>query len=97
MVPVVMGAREEDYKRLTPPNSYIHVSNYTSAKQLAEYLHYLDNNITAYSMYHEWRKDFVKGGTHVHHMCKLCEMAHKGIPRKQYNISDYWSRERCEW
>ena len=98
MVPVVMGAREEDYKRLAPPNSYIHVSNFTSAKRLAQYLQYLDRNHTAYTTYHDWRSTYVKGNKGLSQLCQLCQMAHQTMPRKQYNISQYFSRERmCKW
>ena len=35
IVPIVMGARPEDYARLAPPHSYIHVDDFESPKELA--------------------------------------------------------------
>ena len=36
-----------DYKLVAPPNSYIDVHDYKSPEHLAEYLEYLDRNLTA--------------------------------------------------
>ena len=33
-----------DYERLAPPNSYIHVADFTSPTDLAKYLLHLQNN-----------------------------------------------------
>jgi len=42
-------------RRIAPPNSYIHVEDFATPKDLVEYLDYLDKNDTAYYQYHEWR------------------------------------------
>ena len=48
MVPVVMGTSLENYKERLPPNSFIHVDNFTGPKELASYVNYLDTNDNAY-------------------------------------------------
>ena len=46
-----MGAAPEDYARAAPPHSFIHVDDFESAKDLAEYLHVLDKNDALYNEY----------------------------------------------
>ena len=53
VIPVVMGGA--DYTKLAIPGSYINVLDFKSVKQLAEYLHYLNRNDTAYNEYFKWR------------------------------------------
>lgn len=50
-LPVVWGARKEDYEAVSPPHSFIHIDDFTSTKELVEYLEYLDKNTTAYLEY----------------------------------------------
>ncbi|CAH3159964.1 unnamed protein product, partial [Porites evermanni] len=56
IVPVVMGGA--DYSKLAIPGSYINALDFSTVKDLAEYLHYLDKNITAYNEYFKWRKRY---------------------------------------
>ncbi len=51
ILPIVMGARREDYERSAPYKSFIHVDDFESPAQLAEYLHQLDKNDTLYNEY----------------------------------------------
>ncbi|KAH8870430.1 Glycoprotein 3-alpha-L-fucosyltransferase A [Schistosoma japonicum] len=55
VIPVVMGASIEEYQSVAPPNSFIHVDQFASPKKLAEYLHYLDKNHTAFNEYFTWQ------------------------------------------
>ena len=55
VVPIVMGARPEDYVAYAPPHSFIHVDDFRSPAHLAEYLHWLDKNDTAYNEYFRWK------------------------------------------
>ena len=36
MLPIVMGASEEEYRRAAPHNSFIHVDQFEGPEQLAE-------------------------------------------------------------
>ena len=51
VLPIVMGARPEDYARLAPAHSYIHVDQFRGPEQLAAYLHQLDQDDAAYNQY----------------------------------------------
>ena len=46
-----MGARPEDYAKVAPYHSYIHVDEFESPRHLAEYLHKLDKNDELYNSY----------------------------------------------
>ena len=50
-----MGARPEDYEKVAPNNSYIHVDEFKGPKELAEYLHLLDNDDDLYNQYFQVR------------------------------------------
>ncbi|KAL7056826.1 hypothetical protein AAHC03_019143 [Spirometra sp. Aus1] len=56
MIPVVMGAPRSSYCALAPPNSFIHVDDFLSPADLAAYLHWLDQNDTAYASYFVWQE-----------------------------------------
>ncbi|PIO75220.1 fucosyl transferase, partial [Teladorsagia circumcincta] len=57
-IPIVMGAPKADYIKVAPPNSFIHVDDYTP-EQLSRYLLYLDRNRTAYNEYFAWKTGVV--------------------------------------
>lgn len=50
-VPVVWGAKKEDYLAVAPPGSFIYADDFSSMEELAFYLKYLDSNDTAYMQY----------------------------------------------
>ena len=54
-VPVIFGPHRDDVKEMAPENSYIHVEDFTTPKELVKYLNYLNTNDTAYLEYHKWR------------------------------------------
>ena len=55
VIPIVMGAHPDDYKRSAPKHSYIHVDDYESPQKLAEYLHELDKDDEKYNEYFKWK------------------------------------------
>ena len=73
MVPVVLGAA--DYAARFPEKSYIHVADFNSLKELADYLKMLDVNDALYNEYFQWQyhyKSIERGG----HVCYLCAYLH---------------------
>ena len=46
-----MGAPLEDYRRVAPPHSFIHVDEFNNPEHLAEYLHLLDEDADLYNRY----------------------------------------------
>lgn len=67
-----MGAHPDDYRKVAPPNSYIHIEDFKSPKELAEYLHKLDKNDTLYNEYFKWKGT----GSFINtkFWCRLCAM-----------------------
>jgi len=81
LVPIVMGALENDYERIAPKNSYIHVNQYKTPEDLAKYLNYLINNPKEYLIYHQWREhtgiDVSSPRRWMNLLCPLCQMAYE--------------------
>ncbi|TNN07845.1 Glycoprotein 3-alpha-L-fucosyltransferase A isoform 2 [Schistosoma japonicum] len=92
VIPVVMGASKQEVVRSAPPNSFIHVDDFNSAKELADYLHYLDRNKTAYNEYFKWyNHGFFDFNTFTD--CRLCMLAHE-IDNFEY---PYWYKDLGQW
>ncbi|KAH9373358.1 hypothetical protein HPB48_018411 [Haemaphysalis longicornis] len=96
VIPVVMGARREDYLAAAPYHSYIHVEDFASPKELAEYLLLLSRNRTLYNEYFHWRGtgEFVN----TYFWCRLCAMLHAPPPprgRRTRNVSQWWKDGAC--
>jgi hypothetical protein len=84
-----MGARPEDYARIAPYRSYIHVEDFESPKELAAYLHRLDTDDDLYNSYFRWKGtgEFIN----TYFYCRLCAMLHDDFPNKFYpDINDWW-------
>jgi glycoprotein 3-alpha-L-fucosyltransferase len=69
-----MGARPEDYEMSSPQRSFIHVDEFDSPKELAEYLHILDRNDELYNSYFKWKGtgEFIN----TYFWCRLCSLLH---------------------
>ena len=50
------GAPRSDYEKVAPPNSFIHVQDYDTLKDLADHVKRVANNDTLYNAYFEWKK-----------------------------------------
>lgn len=75
VLPIVMGAAPEDYKRAAPYHSFIHVDEFETPKDLAEYLHKLDKNDTMYNEYFRWKGTGENINTFF--WCRICSMIHE--------------------
>lgn len=69
-----MGARPEDYALSAPHRSYIHIDEFSSAKELADYLNMLDKNDELYNSYFKWKGtgEFIN----TYFWCRVCAMLH---------------------
>lgn len=86
-----MGAHPDDYEKVAPYKSYIHVDHYSSPKELAEYLHELDKNDTLYNSYFQWKGTGEFINTRLY--CRLCAMLHSNRWTKTYdNFMDWWNK-----
>ena len=92
---VVIAGTQANLTELAPPHSHILVQDFQSAKGLAEYLHYLDQNDTVYLSYFWWQDYYdvvapisssssnnnheMMQNNFGHAMCRLCEKLHEPI------------------
>lgn len=75
VLPIVMGAAPEDYARAAPYHSFIHVDEFETPKDLAEYLHKLDNDDTLYNEYFRWKG--TGSNVNTFFWCRICSMIHE--------------------
>lgn len=93
VLPIVMGASRRDYERLAPPDSFLHVSDFTSAKELADYLKQLNEDDALLYSYFTWRKfgRFID----TKFMCRVCALLHEshlsGKIKSYRNIKNWWN------
>ncbi|CAG5134800.1 unnamed protein product, partial [Candidula unifasciata] len=94
-VPVVLGgASTEDYTKIAPPHSFIHVNDFTDIKHLVDYLYYLAKNETAYNEYLDWSTEMdIYGELTARRKwwCDVCEALHdKSRPAQVYTDIQGW-------
>ena len=97
IVPIVLGARRDQYEKLVPPDSFISLEDFTSAKHLAKYLNYLDNNNTAYNAYFLWRETYTVAGQTWPFICQICAKLNEENVRisPAVKLTDLWSDRNC--
>lgn len=89
VLPIVMGAHPTDYAQSAPYRSYIHVDEFESPKELAEYLHRLDRDDELYNSYFRWKGtgEFIN----TYFWCRMCAMLHDDRPPKYYkDVNEWW-------
>ena len=96
IIPIVMGARTEDYARIAPYNSYIHVEDFDGGpKELAEYLKKLEKNDDLYNEYFKWKGTGEMINTKF--FCRLCALLHEPSITKIYpgshkeSFNEWWN------
>ncbi|RLU22705.1 hypothetical protein DMN91_004983 [Ooceraea biroi] len=92
VLPIVMGAHPTDYARSAPYRSYIHVDEFESPKELAEYLHRLDRDDDLYNSYFRWKGtgEFIN----TYFWCRVCAMLHDDRSPKHYkDVNEWWRGE----
>ncbi|CAG0922169.1 unnamed protein product [Notodromas monacha] len=96
LIPIVMGADKDDYLKVAPLNSFLHVDDFDSPKALAEKLHEIDADDHKFNAYFEWHGtgDFVD----TNFMCVLCGMLHDPDKRtKSYEDTlTWWHGNACK-
>lgn len=92
VLPIVMGAHPTDYARSAPYRSYIHVDEFESPKELAEYLHRLDRDDDLYNSYFRWKGtgEFIN----TYFWCRVCAMLHDDrLPKYYKDVNEWWRGE----
>ena len=91
VLPIVMGPKRSYYELVAPKNSFIHVDDFGSPKELADYLHLLDSDFRLYNEYFRWKNS----GTIIQDTrfyCRLCAMLHdtKRTPKHYKDVNNWW-------
>ncbi|XP_011307915.1 glycoprotein 3-alpha-L-fucosyltransferase A isoform X2 [Fopius arisanus] len=89
VLPIVMGAHPTDYAKSAPYRSYIHVDEFESPRELADYLHRLDHDDELYNSYFKWKGtgEFIN----TYFWCRVCAMLHDPRPPKHYkDVNEWW-------
>ncbi|XP_050405787.1 glycoprotein 3-alpha-L-fucosyltransferase A [Patella vulgata] len=90
VVAIVRGGG--DYSRFYPPGTYINTADFSSVRELAIYLQYLDENDAAYSEYLHKKSLFISGDNiRKIAFCEMCRKLHdiNVYGRTISNISDW--------
>ncbi|XP_046556777.1 alpha-(1,3)-fucosyltransferase C-like [Haliotis rubra] len=95
IVPVVRGGA--DYNSLVPNGTYINAADFSSPKELATYLKYLETNVTAYAEILENKSKYTHshtGTTYESAFCDICVKLHNLDKYQQYYFDSVrWLRE----
>lgn len=91
LIPIVMGSHPNDYYRSSPHHSYIHVDDFDTPKELAQYLHLLDKNDHLYNKFFDWKSsgEFIN----TYFWCRVCALLHAPPKPSRYyeDISKWWA------
>ncbi len=90
----MLGAHPNDYKYAAPsPHSYIHVEDFSSVKELANYLTFLDQNDDLYNEYFTWKGtgEIVNGHTDL--FCRFCAFLYYS----DFHPPPKWSQDSFRW
>lgn len=77
-----------NYTKLAIPGSYINVLDFKTVKDLADYLHNLDKNNTAYNEYFKWRQKY--RAVWLSDFCAFCEVLSSKTPKGHADLSEFW-------
>lgn len=93
VVPIVMGPSKSDYELLAPPSSFIHVDDFESPKELANFLKLLDGDDALYNYYFAWKT--VGRFIDTKFMCRICALANdselSARKRSYPDIESWWA------
>ncbi|XP_040181093.1 alpha-(1,3)-fucosyltransferase 7 [Rana temporaria] len=89
-VPVVLGPPRENYEKFIPADSFIHVSDFPLAKDLADFLKSM--NIERYERYFRWRQEY---GVKIYNdwrerFCMICSRYPHLSKDKVYSNLESW-------
>uniref|UniRef100_A0A3B4T857 Fucosyltransferase n=1 Tax=Seriola dumerili TaxID=41447 RepID=A0A3B4T857_SERDU len=91
-VPIVLGPPRQNYEEHIPADSFIHVDDFSTPKELAERILYLNQNITEYMKYFNWKNRFEVqlGGFGQEHACRTCSYLQKNRRYQAFHDLNKW-------
>jgi len=90
-----------DMQHFLPPHSYIHVNDFSSIEELANYLKYLHKNPQEYANYFWWKKYYkINNNPYPNSYCQIClklndwDSKHK---KQQYlDVARWYNYKTCK-
>lgn len=92
IVPVVYSRLKREHFSV-PPYSIINVADFRTAKELADYLLYLDRNNAEYAKYFEWKRHYRIESPLKLIPCEIC----KKLNTERDTVSSYGDLEGWWW
>ncbi|KAM7378324.1 hypothetical protein PAMA_013293 [Pampus argenteus] len=91
-VPIVLGPPRQNYEDHIPGDSFIHVHDFSTPKELAERLLYLDKNNDEYMRYFDWKSKFQVKSHYFgqEHACKTCGYLQKHRGYQAFHDLNKW-------
>ena len=96
MIPIVFG--NANYSKMAPDKSFINLNDFETIRDFVEYMKYLDNNVTAFAEYLEW-KNYFEVDFFAKVFCQLCEALNDDSrPEKTYpDMHKWWFQDsKCQ-
>jgi hypothetical protein len=91
-LPIVFGENRAAYEMRAPADSFIHVDDFSSIKELAAYLNYLDKNDTAYKERFKWKSSYYLADTMFY--CRLCKLLQSSSNSSYEDIEKWWHKTK---
>lgn len=99
IIPIVSGPKRENFERIAPPHSFIHVDDYPSIEELAKELKIIETNRKIYGKYHAWRRYYDAYHEAIdldpYRFCELCYRLNTNRQRIWYDNINDWFLESC--
>uniref|UniRef100_A0A914DKM3 Fucosyltransferase n=1 Tax=Acrobeloides nanus TaxID=290746 RepID=A0A914DKM3_9BILA len=92
-IPIVYGAEKAFYEQIAPPNSFIFALDFQSPKELAQYLHYLDQNSTAYNEFFQW-KQLGRVSLDTKFWCRFCAFVQSPPSHFYEDVNSWWHQKK---
>ena len=105
MIPVVLGGLlKDDYEKIAPPHSFIHVDDFRSPKDLMKTLYKISKDTKLYNSYFWWRSHYsvvvnIECCPHkewTYPECQLCNVLNsRNVSTNNYtNFTAFWNKCR---
>ncbi|XP_072264763.1 4-galactosyl-N-acetylglucosaminide 3-alpha-L-fucosyltransferase 9 [Pyxicephalus adspersus] len=91
-VPIVLGPSRENYENYIPADSFIHVEDFLSPRELADYILMLNKDTERYLAYFNWRKYYTVNLSHFweSHACLACDHVKRHQEYKSVSNLEKW-------
>ncbi|XP_012736476.3 4-galactosyl-N-acetylglucosaminide 3-alpha-L-fucosyltransferase 9 isoform X3 [Fundulus heteroclitus] len=91
-VPVVLGTTRQNYENFIQGDAFIHVDDFNSPKELADYLLLLDKNEDLYRGYFKWQQHFKlkKINSWAERTCQACDYLRQHKEYRAFNNLNKW-------